>query len=71
MPSVEELVPREALAAWMPEAGLAAAHVDVEPLGDGHSNLTFRVIASTGERWVLRRPPAGPLLPTAHDVVRE
>ena len=71
MPSVEELVPREALAAWMPKAGLAAAHVDVEPLGDGHSNLTFRVIASTGERWVLRRPPAGPLLPTAHDVVRE
>ena len=23
------------------------------------------------QQWVLRRPPAGPLLPTAHDVVRE
>ncbi|MCC6380885.1 MAG: phosphotransferase family protein [Dehalococcoidia bacterium] len=36
----------------------------------GFSNETFYV--SRGEeRWVLRRPPRGPLLPTAHDVVRE
>ena len=42
----------------------------VEPLGEGHSNLTFRVRAGETS-YVLRRPPAGPLLPTAHDVVRE
>jgi aminoglycoside phosphotransferase (APT) family kinase protein len=42
----------------------------VTPLGEGHSNLTFRV-ATPGGSYVLRRPPAGPLLPTAHDVVRE
>ncbi|WP_322796580.1 phosphotransferase family protein [Tepidiforma sp.] len=36
----------------------------------GFSNETFYV--SRGEQqWVLRRPPRGPLLPTAHDVVRE
>jgi len=42
----------------------------VERLAEGHSNLTF--VVSRGEReWILRRPPQGPLLPTAHDVIRE
>ena len=36
----------------------------------GYSNETFYI--SRGEqRWVLRRPPRGDLLPTAHDVLRE
>jgi aminoglycoside phosphotransferase (APT) family kinase protein len=38
-----------------------------EPVGDGHSNVTFAL--STGV--VLRRPPRGPLPPSAHDVLRE
>ena len=70
MPTVEELVPRDALAHWLPKAGVEAADVVVEPIGEGHSNLTFRVVAGD-QSWVLRRPPAGPLLPTAHDVLRE
>ena len=37
------------------------------PIGDGHSNVTFGL--STGV--VLRRPPRGPLPPSAHDVLRE
>jgi aminoglycoside phosphotransferase (APT) family kinase protein len=37
----------------------------------GHSNLTFEVDDDTGRRFVLRRPPTGPLLPTAHDMGRE
>ncbi len=42
----------------------------VEKHTAGFSNETFYV--SRGEeRWVMRRPPAGPLLPTAHDVLRE
>ncbi len=36
----------------------------------GHSNETFFVKRGSQE-WVLRRPPRGPLLPTAHDVLRE
>jgi aminoglycoside phosphotransferase (APT) family kinase protein len=36
----------------------------------GFSNETFYVDRGK-DRWVLRRPPRGPLLPTAHDVVRE
>src|SRR6202051_5118638 len=37
------------------------------PVGDGHSTVTF--VLSTGV--VLRRPPRGPLPPSAHDVLRE
>src|SRR5207248_6375390 len=36
----------------------------------GHSNETFFVRRGPDE-WVLRRPPRGAFLPTAHDVVRE
>jgi aminoglycoside phosphotransferase (APT) family kinase protein len=40
-------------------------------IGRGQSNITYRVTDATGRRWVLRRPPLGVLLPSAHDVVRE
>jgi aminoglycoside phosphotransferase (APT) family kinase protein len=36
----------------------------------GRSNLTYAVTDGTS-RWVLRRPPLGHVLPTAHDMVRE
>lgn len=39
--------------------------------GNGMSNLTYLVTDAAGSRWVLRRPPVGPLLPSAHDVARE
>ena len=39
-------------------------------LPGGRSNLTYAV--TDGEhRWVLRRPPLGHVLPTAHDMARE
>ena len=37
----------------------------------GHSNLTYLVTDSHGQRFVLRRPPLGELLPGAHDMARE
>ncbi len=37
----------------------------------GHSNLTYEVRDAQGRRLVLRRPPLGHLLPTAHDMNRE
>ena len=37
----------------------------------GHSNLTFAVTGSDGTRVVLRRPPLGSVLATAHDMARE
>ncbi|HEX6712606.1 MAG TPA: phosphotransferase family protein [Thermoleophilaceae bacterium] len=42
-----------------------------ERIGNGQSNLTYRVADSAGNAAVLRRPPFGPLLPSAHDVARE
>ena len=51
-------------------AHLGDGPLHVAPLGEGHSNLTFLVGRDGGE-LVLRRPPPGPLLPTAHDVLRE
>ncbi len=45
--------------------------VRFERIEGGLSNLTFRVIADDGRRWVLRRPPLGHVLATAHDMGRE
>jgi aminoglycoside phosphotransferase (APT) family kinase protein len=41
------------------------------PIAGGHSNLTFTVTDADGRRWVLRRPPLGQVLATAHDMARE
>jgi aminoglycoside phosphotransferase (APT) family kinase protein len=43
---------------------------DVALISGGKSNLTYRVGSDAGE-VVLRRPPLGHVLPTAHDMVRE
>jgi len=41
-----------------------------EVIAGGRSNLTY-LIRRGDERWVLRRPPLGHVLPTAHDMQRE
>ena len=43
---------------------------DVALISGGKSNLTYRVACDAGE-VVLRRPPLGHILPTAHDMARE
>ena len=40
-------------------------------LAGGHSNLTYRVTDADGVDVVLRRPPLGHVLATAHDMARE
>jgi len=42
-----------------------------ELVAGGRSNLTYRVSDAAGSDVVLRRPPAGHVLPTAHDMGRE
>lgn len=37
----------------------------------GRSNLTYTVTGSDGKKFVLRRPPTGSVLATAHDMARE
>jgi aminoglycoside phosphotransferase (APT) family kinase protein len=41
-----------------------------ENISFGHSN-EVHLVHFAGNSWALRRPPRGPLLPTAHDVMRE
>ncbi len=42
-----------------------------ELIAGGKSNLTYRVWTSTGDEYVVRRPPLGHVLSTAHDMARE
>jgi aminoglycoside phosphotransferase (APT) family kinase protein len=42
-----------------------------ELIAGGHSNLTYGVTGADGTRLVLRRPPLGHVLATAHDMGRE
>jgi aminoglycoside phosphotransferase (APT) family kinase protein len=45
--------------------------MNVQRIGVGQSNLTYVLSDTAGHRWVLRRPPVGHLLHSAHDVLRE
>ena len=66
----EPLLVTDPLAAFLDEHGLGEGELEVEPIGEGHSNVTF-VIRRDGWEAVIRRPPRGPLPPSAHDVMRE
>jgi aminoglycoside phosphotransferase (APT) family kinase protein len=61
----------EALERFMREhvPGVEGA-VEVARHAAGYSNETFFITCGS-DRWVLRRPPPGRLLPTSHDVLRE
>ncbi len=69
---MSDLADPRALAQWLDSRDLLPGPGDPEVavLGEGHSNLTYLLRRGDAE-LVLRRPPRGPLLPTAHDVVRE
>jgi len=73
--AAEEVVPGIAtvkLAAW-----LAGSVPDLDPpllvtrIGEGQSNLTFRVEDRAGRAVVVRRPPLGERPSSAHDMARE
>jgi aminoglycoside phosphotransferase (APT) family kinase protein len=62
----------EAAEEWILGLGLGAeAQLRFAHVGNGQSNLTYLVADAASARWILRRPPVGPLLPSAHDVARE
>jgi aminoglycoside phosphotransferase (APT) family kinase protein len=47
-----------------------SAKFEVEQFPGGHSNLTY-CVRFGGREFVMRRPPFGPVAPTAHDMPRE
>lgn len=66
------LVPMERLGAALAQATGDDAWLDTSAhlISGGKSNLTFTLRSEAGE-LVLRRPPTGTLLPSAHDMGRE
>lgn len=70
--SVMRGINEAAVSAWLEEnAASAHAPFTFEFITGGHSNLTYRVICGDGTELVLRRPPLGAVLATAHDMNRE
>lgn len=66
------VVDAEAVPRWLVDLGVEfAGPLRFQRIGLGQSNLTYRVTDAAGRSWVLRRPPLGRLLASAHDVVRE
>ncbi|WP_354700305.1 hypothetical protein DSM112329_00573 [Paraconexibacter sp. AEG42_29] len=68
----EPLLVLDPLLAFLDANGLGEgdAEPQIVPIGDGHSNVTYAV-SRGGAQFVLRRPPRGPLPPSAHDMLRE
>lgn len=59
------------LGAWLPRhVDGAGVELSAELIAGGKSNLTYR-ISDGASSWILRRPPVGELLATAHDMARE
>lgn len=60
------------LSAWL-ESNVAGAvgPFEFSMIAGGRSNLTYRVAAGDGQVFVVRRPPLGNVLATAHDMGRE
>ena len=60
--------------AGLNEYALIYPHVEstleVQQFGGGRANLTY-LLRMGEQEWVMRRPPLGPTLPTAHDMRRE
>ena len=61
-----------AVTEWMTErVPSVSPPLSFELITGGLSNLTYRLTDTSGSRWVLRRPPLGHVLATAHDMGRE
>ena len=61
-----------AVTAWLADlVENLATPLEFELLAGGHSNLTYRVTDQSGGAYVLRRPPLGHVLQSAHDMGRE
>ena len=61
---------QEALAHYLKDIGLVNGPIELSQLTGGQSNPTYK-ISSGNDHFVLRKKPAGVLLPSAHAVDRE
>lgn len=65
-------IDRTRVTAWLDQnvEGIEGPY-EFEIITGGRSNLTFRCFDAHGTKFVLRRPPTGEVLASAHDMVRE
>jgi aminoglycoside phosphotransferase (APT) family kinase protein len=71
-PATHEGLDPARLEAWFSaNVPSAAPPLRYERIAGGRSNLTFRVVDAAGHAWILRRPPLGRRLGSAHDMKRE
>ena len=66
----EALIVLDPLLDFLDAHAIGSGEPVIAPIGAGHSNVTYLVTRGS-ERFVLRRPPRGPIAPSAHDVLRE
>lgn len=67
-------LPLDRLTVYLREHGVETRGLTARLISGGRSNLTYQLSADTPQgpsRWVLRRPPLGHVLATAHDMGRE
>jgi aminoglycoside phosphotransferase (APT) family kinase protein len=60
----------ERLQQWLAARELCSGPIRLQRVGEGRSNLTYRV-SDTNHSMILRRPPLPPLPPGGHDMARE
>ena len=61
----------ESVTRWIQDHAEADTPLRFELIAGGRSNMTYTVTDAAGRKFVFRRPPMGPLLPSAHDMARE
>ena len=70
-PAPEGIDPARVTAWFQDHAGSVTPPLTFDLIAGGRSNLTYTVRDAAGGAWVLRRPPLGQVLATAHDMGRE
>ena len=67
MTEIQQTVDAHAVSRWLAALGVEfTAPLRFQRIGLGQSNLTYRVTDDANRAWVLRRPPLGHLLASAH-----
>jgi aminoglycoside phosphotransferase (APT) family kinase protein len=61
----------ERVTTWLSQHTTITVPLEFKLIAGGRSNMSFVVSDAAGRRFVLRRPPLGKLLPSAHDMARE
>src|SRR3974377_1177501 len=69
--SSQQLYDLDALRRFLRETTGVTGPIEVTGRAPGGSSNITLYLEVDGERWVLRRPPSGELLPTSHDMLRE